>query len=554
MDAPGTVNARGRRRLALLLVAGLALFFWRLGSHDLWPPDEPRFALVAKEMRMRGDYSVLSLDNHLYTDKPPLFFWAINGFAWLLGGIDEWAARLPSAVSTLLALFLIERLGTWLYDRRTGLLAALVFATSLQILERGRWASIDMTLNLFVLSAIVLLWLGRSRPDGDRVPIAAAWVMMGLATLAKGPVGLVLPILAIVPWALVERDVRFVRRVLSPSGILLYLLVTLSWFGVFAWRLGPRYALWVLMHQNVERYVGAWNSTHPVWYYLWRFPVGFFPWIIFLPWAIAHAVSPQERERRSAMVFLLSWAAAIFLFFSFSTGKRGVYIIPLYPAMAILVARLLARAWGTSPAQGESDGTGEAPALPDAARRLRGPLLAWAGISLLMTAALVLMARRRYPELLATAAALGLVFAAGALGALVLHRKGRTAGGLACLFASLVLVVLVSTETLLPWANRRANIRAFASQVKERLVPGAAFATTEEKRDAWVFYTDRFAEEADTKEAIGLYLARPGPRQLLIEDELLKTVDPTALSGVNEVLRGTVSGQGYHLLQKDAPR
>src|SRR6266704_1457824 len=311
MDGPGTVNASGPwRRLALLLAAGFVLFFWKLGSHDLWPPDEPRFALVAKEMQMRGDYSVLSLNNHLYTDKPPLFFWAINGFARLLGGIDEWAARLPSAVSTLLALFLIERLGAWLYDRRTGLLAALVFATSLQILERGRWASIDMTLNLFVLSAIVLLWLGRSRRDRAGVLFAVGWVLMGLATLAKGPVGLVLPILAIVPWALIERDVRFARRVVSPSGILLYLLVTLSWFGVFAWRLGVRYAAWVLMHQNVELYVGAWNSTHPVWYYLWRFPLGFFPWIVILPWAVAQAVSPQERERRSAALFLLTWTAA----------------------------------------------------------------------------------------------------------------------------------------------------------------------------------------------------------------------------------------------------
>ncbi len=503
---------------------------------------------------MRGDYSVLSLDNHLYTDKPPLFFWAINGFARLLGGIDEWAVRLPSAVATLLALFLIERLGTWLYDRRTGLLAALVFATSLQILERGRWASIDMTLNLFVLLAIVLLWLGRARRDREGVLIAAAWVMMGLATLAKGPVGLVLPILAIVPWALIERDVRFARRVVSPSGIALYLLVTLSWFGVFAWRLGLKYAVWVLMHQNVERYVGAWNSTHPVWYYLWRFPVGFFPWIVFLPWAIARAVSPQERERRSAAVFLLTWMAAIFLFFSFSTGKRGVYIIPLYPAAAILVARLLARAWAASPADREAGGAAGAAEDAAAARRLRVPLFAWVGVALLLLAALVFVARRRYPELLATAALLGLAFAAGAVAAAVLHAKGRTAGALTCLFASLVLVVLVSTETLLPWANRRGNIRGFAEQVKEHLVPGAAFATTEEKRDAWVFYTGRFAEEADTPGAIALYLARPGPRQLLIEDELLRAVDRTAFPSVVEVLRGTVSGQGYHLLQKDGSR
>src|SRR5262245_7326776 len=119
MDRTEPVNARPDwRRIGLLLAAGAALFLWRLGSHDLWPPDEPRFALVAKEMWQRGDYSVLSLNDHLYTDKPPLFFWAINGFGRILGGIDEWAARLPSAVSTLLAMLLIERLGTWLYDRK----------------------------------------------------------------------------------------------------------------------------------------------------------------------------------------------------------------------------------------------------------------------------------------------------------------------------------------------------------------------------------------------------------------------------------------------------
>ena len=542
MDGPGTVNARGPwRRLALLLAAGFVLFFWRLGSHDLWPPDEPRFALVAKEMWARGDYSVLSLNNHLYTDKPPLFFWAINGFGRLLGGIDEWAARLPSAVSAVLAILLIERLGAWLYDRRTGLLAALVFATSLQILERGRWAAIDMTLNLFVLSAVVLLWRGRAEQGGGRTRIALAWVMMALATLAKGPVGLILPILAVLPSVLIERDFRSARRIVSPIGIALFLLITLSWFGLFAWRLGPRYALWVLMHQNVERYVGAWNATHPVWYYLWRFPVGFFPWIVFLPWGIAQALSREERERRSAALFLLTWIASILLFFSFSTGKRGVYIIPLYPAAAILVARLLARAWESDVSSG-------------GARRLRAPLIAWAAAALLLATGLPLAARHRYPELTLVAASIGLAFASGAVAAAVLHAKGRTGGALICLLGSLVVVVLVATEALLPWVNRRQNISHFASDVKTRLDPRAGFATTEEKRDAWVFYTGRFAEEADTPPAIVEYLSRPGPRQLLIEDDLLRAVDLSALPGVVEDLRGTVAGQPYHLLSKDAAR
>ena len=538
-----TVNAdergperTGRTGLLILVVAGLLLFFWRLGSHDLWPPDEPRFGLVAKEMWQRGDYVVLSLNNHLYTDKPPLFFWAINGFGRVLGGIDEWAARLPSAFATLLAMLLIARLGAWLYDRRTGILAALVFATSLQILARGRWASIDMTLNLFVLAAIMLLWRGRVRPEASAASFRAAWVMMGLATLAKGPVGLILPLLAVVPVCLVERDFRTARRMFLPTGLVLFLLVTLAWFGPFAMRLGPREAIEVLMHQNVERYVSAWNSTHPVWFYLWRFPSGFFPWVVFLPWGVAQAFAADEKDRRGAARFLILWIAAILLFFSFSTGKRGVYIIPLYPAAAILVARLLAQA---------SAGAAEA------RRRLRTPLIAWAAVAVLLALAAPIATRRHHPEMLLLAAGIGALLAAGALAAAVLQARSRGVAAMGALVGSLVLVVLVSTERVLPFVNRHENIRGFAEQVRGGLLPGAPFATTEEKRDAWVFYIGRFAEETDTPEAIAEYLGRPGPRELLLEDDLMRKTDLAALPGVVEILGGTVAGHTFHLMRKE---
>jgi 4-amino-4-deoxy-L-arabinose transferase-like glycosyltransferase len=546
MEERVTVNAdprgsekTGRAGLLILVVAGLLLFFWRLGSHDLWPPDEPRFGLVAQEMWQRGDYVVLSLNNQLYTDKPPLFFWAINGFGRLLGGIDEWAARLPSAIATLVAMLLIARLGAWLYDRRTGIIAALVFATSLQIVARGRWASIDMTLNLFVLAAILLLWRGRVRPAGSALSFRAAWVMMGLATLAKGPVGLILPLLAVVPLCLLERDFRTARRMFLPSGLALFVLVTLSWFGPFMMRLGPREALEVLMHQNVERYVSAWNSTHPVWFYLWRFPSGFFPWIVFLPWGMAQAFAADEKDRRGAARFLVTWIAAILLFFSFSTGKRGVYIIPLYPAAAILVARLLARA---------SEGAAEA------RRRLRTPLIIWAVVAVLLAVAAPIATRRHYAEIVPLAAGIGILLAAGALAAAALQARSRGVPAMGALIGSLVLVVLVSTEWVLPFVNRHENIRGFAEQVRASLLPGAPFATTEEKRDAWVFYTGRFAEETDTPEAIVDYLKRDGPRDLLIEDDLLRRIDLAGLPGVIEVLGGTVAGHSFHLLRKEAGR
>ncbi len=534
---------RGARRWApwlLLLAAGSLLFFWRLGSHDLWPPDEPRFGLVAMEMEARGDYIVLSRNDRLYTDKPPLFFWAINGFAALRGGVDEWAARLPSAVASLLSLGLIVLLGRSLYGARTGWLAAGLFATSAEILVRSRWASIDMTLNLFVLAAIALFWLVRTRAEPSPWLARLAWVSMAFATLAKGPVGLVLPLLAVLPVILADRDWRAARRVVTPTGLVLYFAITLAWFGLFAWRLGWGEAIGITAHQTVERYVDAWNGRHPVWYYLWQFPAGFLPWSVFLPWAFWHAFAGEpESGRRHAARFLTYWIAAIFVFFSFSTGKRGVYIIPLYPAAAILVARLLDRASGPD----------------DAARALRRrlwlPFVAWCGLAAVLAAVLPFLAARRAPELRSPALALGGALLLGGLAALFLKRRGRILGAASAIVASTAVAALIGIEAVVPWVNGYQNLRGFAEQVRPRLAPEIPLATTEQKREAWVFYTGRHVDESDTREALLDYLSKPPPRDLIIEERVLAEIRDDLPAGVVELLRGRVAGQDYFLLRRE---
>jgi 4-amino-4-deoxy-L-arabinose transferase-like glycosyltransferase len=524
----------------LLLAAGGPLFFWRLGSHDLWPPDEPRFGLVAREMRARGDYIVLSRNDQLYTDKPPLFFWAINGFGALRGGVDEWAARLPSAVASLLTLGLIVFLGRLLYDARTGWLAAALFATSAEILVRSRWASIDMTLNLFALAAIVLLWMCRTRAESSPSLARLAWVSMAFATLAKGPVGLVLPLLAVLPAILAERDLRAARRIVPPSGVGLFLAITLSWFALFAWRLGWGDAIGITAHQTVERYVDAWNGRHPVWYYLWQFPVGFLPWSVFLPWACWHAFAGEpESGRRRAARFLTFWIATIFIFFSFSTGKRGVYIIPLYPAAAILVARLLARA----------SESGDAARL--LRRRLWVPLVVWCGLAAALALTLPPLAARRALELRAPAITLGAILLAGGLGALILNRRGRVPGAASAIVASTAAAALLAVHAVVPWVNGHENIRGFAEDVRARLAPEIPFATTEQKREAWVFYIGRHADETDTREQVLDYLSKPPPRDLLVEERILDTIRDDLPAGIVELLRGRVAGQDYYLLRRE---
>ncbi|HKN47675.1 MAG TPA: glycosyltransferase family 39 protein [Candidatus Polarisedimenticolia bacterium] len=545
MDLEGAVKpevARADRRLLFILLAlGCALYLWRLGEHDLWPPDEPRFGLVAREMWDSGDHIVLSVNHGLYTDKPPLFFWAINLFALPRGGVDEWAARLPSALSGIVALFLVMRLGVWLYDRRTGFLAALVFATSPQIAERARWASIDMTLNLFVLGAIVLLWRARMRQESAATSNRLAWVLMGLATLAKGPVGLVLPLLAVLPILCLERDFRALRRLFLPSGIALYLVVTLAWLVPWAARLGAGEAMKIIWHQTGQRYLDAWNGRQPVWYYLWEFPASFFPWVLFLPSAVVEAFSSEERTRRAETLFLVTWIAAIGLFFSFSTGKRGLYIIPLYPAASLLVGRLLALAEGGRSEPG-----------PAARRRMTGPLVAWTCAGAALAVLLPRLALRRYPDLAPAAAGIGLLLVAGGLAAILLRRAGRPRTAAPALVASMAASILLVVAVVQPWAERYENLSRFAAEVRARLRPDVPFGTTEQKREAWVFYTGRFAEVLDTDASVVEYMSRPGPRDLLIEDEKLGQVRDRLPPDLMTLVRGRVTGQAYYLLRRGA--
>jgi len=547
--APGVNGAAGRagrgrsRDLLLLGLAAFVLFFWRLGSYDLRPPDEPRFGLVAREMWDSGDYVVLSRNGRPYTDKPPLFFWAVNGFGRILGGVDEWSARLPSAVAALLALGLIHHLGTLLYDRRTGLIAAVVFATSLQILARARWASIDMTLNLFVLLAIVLLWRGATGPAAAGWSLRLAWCAMGLATLAKGPVGVVLPLLAVGPFLLLARRPKDARRLMSPAGIALFLLITLAWFVPFTRRIGTEAALGVLARQTVERYVDAGNVVHPAWYYLWRFPAGFLPWCVFLPFAAAQALAPEEgSERRRAALFLSAWFVALFVFFSFSTGKRGVYIIPLYPAASLLVARLFAAA-------GDRDAAARA-----ALGRLRWGCRVWAGAAAALAVALPAAAARIEPDLVGEAAIAGVIPLGGAAIALAALRRGRPARSAGWLCGSIVALAVCGTEMFLPALNRRSNIRAFAEQVRARIRPDIPFAAAETKRDAWVFYTGRLAEEIDTRERLEEFLSGAPPRDLLIDGDQLREWRGLIPEGAEELLRDRVSDRTFHLLRLGGAR
>jgi 4-amino-4-deoxy-L-arabinose transferase-like glycosyltransferase len=153
-DALRAYVAGGRRDTLLLVLAGTLLFLPGVGSRDLWNPDEPRYAEIAREMLSSGEYWVPHLNGEVYTQKPPLQFWAMAVAGKLTGDLDESAARLPAVLSAIAALVLVQRLGRRLFGARAAWIAAAAFATGTKILWQGRIGQIDMLLVALVAAAM----------------------------------------------------------------------------------------------------------------------------------------------------------------------------------------------------------------------------------------------------------------------------------------------------------------------------------------------------------------------------------------------------------------
>jgi 4-amino-4-deoxy-L-arabinose transferase-like glycosyltransferase len=334
-----------RTCMAAALIAALTLpqFLFGLGDRHIWIPLEARYALVAREMSDTRQWILPHLGGEVYADKPPLLFWSIAFIASLGSGVTEWTARLPTALAAVGVCLVTWRTGVRLFSPRAGLMAALVLATSGGFFWSGRQALPDMLLTLWTTWAFCALWewFADERPRAALV----AGLCMGLATLTKGPVGLVMPALSGLIYLAVQRQLPKLWGQNALICLGAFLGVTLSWFVPAVVVGGSEYAQTTLFHQSLERYVRAWEHTAPWYFYLGAFPAEFLPWTLFLPQALLAGVSLRVHQRRAGWRFAFCWLATILGFFSISTGKRDIYILPAFPAAALLVGWLWSHWW-----------------------------------------------------------------------------------------------------------------------------------------------------------------------------------------------------------------
>jgi len=195
--------AKTRIQVFILLVFCSLLFILGVGRWDLWNPDEPRYAQVAREMVDRGDWVLMHVNGNTYEDKPPLFFWLIALSSFLWQGFTSFSARFPSAFLSTLTVLLTFFLGKKLYGSRAGFLSALILATSFEFAYLSIRANIDATLTFFTTASLLffLQWYQSNKvEEGEKrdnrgLSIYGFYIGMAFATLAKGPVGFILPLL-----------------------------------------------------------------------------------------------------------------------------------------------------------------------------------------------------------------------------------------------------------------------------------------------------------------------------------------------------------------------
>jgi 4-amino-4-deoxy-L-arabinose transferase-like glycosyltransferase len=335
-------------QVALLLGLCFVIYFINLGQWDLWSPDEPRYAEVSREMVNGGDWILMHRNGNLYTDKPPLFFWAVAISSFLWQGMTPFSVRFPSALFGTLTVLLTFFIGRRLYSSRTGFLSGLILATSFQFAYLSTRGNIDTTLTFFTTASMLcfLKWYQQSKGgetslEGMKgLSFYGYYIGMALATLAKGPIGFILPLLGTLLFLLVQKDWKGVKAMRLLPGILLFLAIVLAWYLPAILIGGKEYLEATLFHHSFDRFAKGSAHIRPIYYYLYQFPPNFLPWIIFLPAAMVYGFSRAMKAKRKEFLFLMIWFIFIFLFFTLSKGKRGLYLLPLFPAVSLMVGKL----------------------------------------------------------------------------------------------------------------------------------------------------------------------------------------------------------------------
>jgi 4-amino-4-deoxy-L-arabinose transferase-like glycosyltransferase len=331
------MTRESKLRFSLAIVA-LSLFVSPFGR-DLFVGDETKYGEVIREMRATHTFFVPILGGAPFTHKPPLHFWLVGLLSFVFGPYSTWTFVLPSIAALLATIFVMRAIGRELFDRESGLIAAFVAASSLLLWASGQSARMDVSFTLFTTLGMWLIYRFFEGDDFRALNLSA--LSVGIATLIKGPMSAVIWIVLFL--------IEAIRRRRAPRGnyvapLAIAVVVPMLWVVPAIIIGGPAFANAILYKQTVGRAVSAWVHKAPPWYYLVNAPATFFPWFLVLIAALFGLARRRDLPaERPAVLFCVSWIAAVVVPYSLMSSKLDVYMMAAVPPMALLIGAFVAR-------------------------------------------------------------------------------------------------------------------------------------------------------------------------------------------------------------------
>jgi 4-amino-4-deoxy-L-arabinose transferase-like glycosyltransferase len=509
------VNRTGWLLLPMLLAA--ALFLPALGARTIYISDEARYALLARNMIERGHWLVPHIGGEVHMEKPPLFMWAIALVSLIPGDVTELTAALPAAVSGIAGVAVTFLLGRRLFGPGAGLLGAIVLATTSGYFSLARAVLADMTMTLFILCSVWAFWSAvETSASGIRAMIVC-YVCLGLALSTKGPAGLT-PLLAFAAFLLAEGGWRGLRRLRLPMGIAIVALIASPWAIAFALQREASYVQTVLRDDYLGPHVAMWEGVRELFFAAGPLGVKFLPWSLFLPAALYFGCRDADAATRRAFRFLICWAFAYVVVITLMTHKRERYLLPVYPAVALMVGWLWQR-WISSADR----------------RALRVHSWLWGALATAAGIALLLPLRLRTEEAillppsptLKLAAAAGIVVS-GAVG-LWAASTGRPRVAVSIMALTTASMLTYEAWTIGQRHNERYDVKEFARRVADHVGPGDDLLAFESARLSYDFYLRRPVKGIRDGKELVASITRARPVYVIADERAWRNLDASGL-------------------------
>ncbi len=336
MNSVETPESGTRRDIAIIAAVCLFAFFLGLGGRSLFSQDVVRYAEMAREMIHFDSWLIPRFNGDVYAKKPAPYIWLIAGPSSVIGQVNEWTARLPSALAGLGTVIFTYLLGRRIAGGNAGLYSALSLVACYKFNLLARTSRTDMPFTFFIIGALYFLYAGiESQSKRGRYYIPA-FIMAAFSVMMKGPAGIIILVLTVLIYAGVRRDFSFLRSRSVLWGAVIFVVIISAWLVPTCIVGGAEFSKDLLIRQTIGRFSGDIDHTEPFYYYFYKLPIEIAPLSLLLPLVIAFYVTRRAQRKDRRLSYLLVYLVVTFLFFQASGSRNIRYLLPLYPGIAVL--------------------------------------------------------------------------------------------------------------------------------------------------------------------------------------------------------------------------